>query len=208
MADRDHDVDTLPLLEDVRDEVLEARQSLGLSQDEVAERAGVDQKLVSRLERGVRHPRYDAVRKVVNRLRRELAGAMVPPDAPVAELSSGSVVALSPSMPLQDVWKVLTENHFSSAPIKEGWHYADVVVKGRVRDLLIEGPGDPETPLGDVRERAVTGEDVRVVGHDTPIEDVLAELPEGWSLFVVRWGDRPDGVVTSYDAHRVDWSGG
>ena len=65
-------------------ELLRLRKKQGLSQSEVARRAGLKQPAIARLESGAVKPTLDTIQRVAHALGRELELTLLPADAPLA----------------------------------------------------------------------------------------------------------------------------
>jgi len=63
--------DSDPLLE-LQSQILELRLEKGLSQEELAEKAGTKQTIISRVERGANQPSIETIQKIANALDRKV----------------------------------------------------------------------------------------------------------------------------------------
>ena len=63
--------DSDPLLE-LQSQILELRLEKGLSQEELAEKAGTKQTIISRVERGANQPSIDTIQKIAKALDRKV----------------------------------------------------------------------------------------------------------------------------------------
>jgi transcriptional regulator with XRE-family HTH domain len=98
MTDESDETTVLPLTSSAVDDalaafagrVVELRQQSKMTQDQLAERAGVEQSNLSKLERGEHRPRIDTVLRLQHALKlrsiEELFGELPPPDAPTGRL--------------------------------------------------------------------------------------------------------------------------
>lgn len=179
------------------------RQRLGLSQADLAERAGVSRQLVGALEAGRHLPRVDSALGLANALGVDVGELFGSEGHPIGVVSGrppdeGSVVRLG---------RVGDQLVFSQARVETlGWDSADGVVEhGRVRRLTSVAPGPVMVgcePALELLERNLreAGKGATAVGCSTRM--AVAALGAGRAHAAVVHGARDDFPATSEDAQR------
>ncbi len=102
----------LPTPEDLR----QRRNDLGLTQSELADRAGVSQPLIARIEGGDVDPRLSTLRRIVNALEEAESDVIR-----AADLMHEDVVSITPDEPVKEAAKRMEEEAYSQlAVIQDG----------------------------------------------------------------------------------------
>lgn len=102
----------LPTPKDLR----ERRNSLELTQSELAERAAVSQPLIARIEGGDVDPRLSTIRRIVQALE-EAEGGVVRAE----ELMHETVISVTPEEPIREAARRMDEEAYSQLPVlKDG----------------------------------------------------------------------------------------
>lgn len=171
------------------------RKELGLTQEELAEKAGVSQAYISRLERGKLDPRLSTMRKI-RAVLEEAPGSR----GTLREVMSRPVIHASPGDTIAEAVGVMTEHGFSQLPVLRGG-----------------------VPVGSVSERAVMR--VMTAARDPTrlatrsLEEVMEPVPptlppdadpgqavallEDYAMVLVMAGGKVEGIVTRADILRM-----
>lgn len=146
----------LPTPQDLRTR----RTDLDLTQSALAERAGVSQPLIARIEGGDVDPRLSTLRRIVDALD-EAAGGVVRAE----DLMYTGVVSIEPTKSVRDAEALMDAEAYSQLPvIQDGIpigsiSHADIIETGNdvadepVREIMSESfpPVSPDTPLPQIR---------------------------------------------------------
>ncbi|GGN17346.1 CBS domain-containing protein [Halarchaeum nitratireducens] len=171
----------LPTPQDLR----ERRNALGLTQSELAERAGVSQPLIARIEGGDVDPRLSTLRHIVEALD-EAAGDVVRG----RDLMHEAVVSVAPSDRVHDAVERMQEAGYSQLPV-----IADGVPVGSISEGdVVHAGGD----IGDDPVRAVMSESFPTVSPDATLEEISSLLDHYTAVIVTEDGDTV-GIITQAD---------
>lgn len=164
------------------EEIKSRRRALGWSQKRLANRAGVSQSLVAKLEKKINVPNYKSVQKIYKTLRAEesQAGRMA------KDMVNPEIVSVVPEDTREKAAKLMRENDFSQLPVKEGDRYVGIVLSSDIG--LIED---------DVEVREIMRRVIPIVPGDSSREAV-AELLKTSNAALVRDGESGDilGIIT------------
>jgi predicted transcriptional regulator len=172
----------LPTPADLR----ERRKRLDLTQAELADRAGVSQPLIARIEGSDVDPRLSTLRRIVEALD-TVEGDIVR----AGDVMNTDVVAVAPDDSVSNAIDVMGEKGFSQLPVVD-----DTVPVGMIgnRDVRRTGTADLTTvPVAEVMDRSVT-----TVEPEATLDEVNARLDIDHAVLVV--GDHGiEGIVTEAD---------
>ncbi len=173
-------------------ELREKRLELGLTQKEVADRAGISQPLVARIEKGGVDPRLSTLSRLVEVLN-ETATAQMPH---ARDLIGGGIASVAPQDNIRRATKIMRERGFSQIPVIDRGRPVGLIST----DSLVERVQQSDDPkaLGrmrvmDVMEKAPPS--VADDAHFSTLEDLLSRNP---AVLVTRDGDYV-GIVTKAD---------
>lgn len=172
------------------EELKNRREVLGMRQTELAERAGISQSMVARIEAGSVDPRTSTLTKIVQVLnnaaeRRITAGRIM----------HSPVISVSPADPITKALSIFEENNISQLPVIEngipvGCISESVIVKAieqqrlhRTQPFYIRDFTEPGFPT---------------VPSDMDIETVMNILQQNHAVLVVD-GGVVRGVITKHD---------
>jgi len=157
------------------------RQSLGLTQAEVAKRAGVSQPLIARIERGTVDPRLSTLRRIVAALASAEANAVRLKDvmtAPVTSVRATDSVARA--------IEVMRSQGFSQLPVvHKGVPVGSISERGVVHAL--HELRDPHA-LSTMQVRDIMGPSFPMVDPDTGVETVYGMLEQHNAVLVMERG--------------------
>jgi predicted transcriptional regulator len=171
----------LPTAQDLRTR----REELDLTQSELAERAGVSQPLIARIEGGDVDPRLSTLRGIVNALE-EVAGGVVY----ATDLMHEDVVSVAPDDSVREAERTMEEEAYSQLPVIQHGTPVGSISHGDVIDA-----GDE---VGDRPVREVMGESFPHVSPDTTVDEVR-NLLEHYTAVVVTEAGRTAGIITEAD---------
>lgn len=179
-----------------RTELRNRRHELGLTQREVAERAGISQPLVARIETGGVDPRVSTLTKIVDVLNR----AGKEPGWTARDVMTDEVVSIRPKDSLQKAAAVMNRGGFSVLPVME---YGRVVGSITERKLVEEMSRGEE--VRDLAKRKVATIVQPAPPQVSPESDVdaLSRLLDDHPILMVMENGRSLGVVTKADILRT-----
>ncbi|KXB07742.1 hypothetical protein AKJ51_00065 [candidate division MSBL1 archaeon SCGC-AAA382A20] len=172
----------LPDFETLVKEIKSKRKNLDWSQKELANRAGVSQSLVTKLEQEMNVPNYKSVRKIYETLEKTIST-----DTETAgDLANSNIVSAKPEETRAEVAKVMKKNDYSQLPVKKDKKFVGIVLSKDIglakNDALVKEIMRPTIPI---------------IPEDTPRE-AIAELLKSQNAVLVK-GEQVEGIITSAD---------
>lgn len=175
-----------------RSEIRKRRLELGMTQREVAERAGISQPLVARIETGSVDPRVSTLTKIVE----VLNSAGKEPGWSARDVMTKEIVSIRPKDSLQKAASLMNKGGFSVLPVME---YGRVVGSITERKLVEEmSRGEDIKDLAKQHVAVIVQPAPPQVSPDTDI-DALSRLLDDHSILMVSERGRTLGVVTKAD---------
>ncbi|WP_232701593.1 CBS domain-containing protein [Halobacterium wangiae] len=171
----------LPTPNDLR----ERRTSLELTQSELADRAGVSQPLIARIEGGDVDPRLSTLRRIVEALD-EAEGDIVR----AGTLMHEEVICVAPDDAVKDAVEKMQEAGYSQLPV-----ITNGVPVGSISDSdVVSAGGD----VGDHPVREVMSESFPTVSQDAS-EDEISSLLDHYKAVMVTDDGETVGIITQAD---------
>jgi len=174
----------LPTPEDLR----ERREDLGMTQSELADRAGVSQPLIARIENGDVDPRLSTVSRIV-----DVFEAVDEDTVTARDLMSDDVVSVAPGDAVREAVETMQDAQFSQLPVVE-----DGVPVGSTSDAMVARarPETEDLPYTEVGE--IMGESFPTVSPEAELSTVSRLLDHTSAVLVTREG-RVVGIITDAD---------
>jgi len=175
----------LPTPEDLR----ERRTELDLTQSELADRAGVSQPLIARIEGGDVDPRLSTLRRIVGALQEAEGGILRAND-----LMHSPVVSVAPDDSVHETTELMNERGYSQVPVVREGSPQGLIGTSDIRQRAEDNVG--ELPVAEVMHEAIT-----TVEPDATIDEVDAHLDHNDAVLVVADGETV-GIITEADIAR------
>ena len=173
-----------PTPEDLR----EKRQALGMTQSEIADRAGVSQPLIARIENGDVDPRLSTVSRIV-----EVFETAEEDTVTAEDLMSDEVVTVSPEDTVRDAVETMQDAQFSQLPVVE-----DGVPVGSASDATVARARSDTDDLPHARVGEIMGESFPTVSPNSDISTVSRLLNHSDAVLVTLEG-KLVGIITDAD---------
>lgn len=174
----------LPTPQDLRTR----RTELELTQSDLAERAGVSQPLIARIEGGDVDPRLSTLRRIVNALE-EAAGGV----ARAGDLMHETVVSVSPNETVHDAVRLMQEEGYSQVPVIQ-----DGVPVGSISDSDVVHAREADSDVGDLPVREVMSESFPTVSTSATLDEI-GSLLDHYKAVMVTEGGQTVGIITEAD---------
>lgn len=171
----------LPTPQDVR----ERRNELGLTQSELAERAGVSQPLIARIEGGDVDPRLSTLRRIVEALE-ESEGDILR----AGDLMHEEVVSVGPDATVSEAVSRMQEAGFSQLPV-----IRDGVPVGSIsfEDLMSVSEDERDKPVSEFM-----GESFPTKSQNATLDELSTDLGHNKAVIVTEHGNTV-GIITEAD---------
>lgn len=171
----------LPTPQDLR----ERRTNLGLTQSELADRAGVSQPLIARIEGGDVDPRLSTLRNIVNALS-EAEGGIVR----AADLLHDEVISVEPEEVVRAAVSKMQDAGYSQLPV-----ISDGVPVGSISESDIVHAGED---AGDTPVRDLMSESFPTVSRNATLAEISNLLDHYKAVMVTEEGETV-GIITQAD---------
>jgi predicted transcriptional regulator len=176
-------------------EISKRRRKLGLTQTELAKKAGVSQSIIARIEAGTVDPRYSKVFSIFRAF-----DELKEKEVTAEEIMTKDVVGVQTTMKVGDAAKKMNKYGVSQIPVYDG----DVIVGSLSEGLILDQIGrgiDARTlsnsPAGDFMEDASP-----TVNPETPLSVISALLEHNTAVIVLEKGN-VRGIITKADVLKV-----
>ncbi|MFX0184855.1 MAG: CBS domain-containing protein [Candidatus Hodarchaeota archaeon] len=180
-----------PILPDLL-ELRRLRKIMGFTQDELAQRAGISQSMIAKMETGSLNPSYEVVRRIYQ----VLYSAEHIKQAKARELMS-PVIFVKTNDSIKQVFELMKVKGISQLPVFEKNNKnVGSITEETLLDILLTGQ-----TLEDIAENPVESimDDVfPVVAHDTPLPAITSLLRYSSAVLVAKNGKIP-GIITKAD---------
>lgn len=178
---------SLPTPEDIR----RMRIMAGLTQKELAERAGVSQSLIARIEAGTVDPRLSTLRKILKALMPSMGGLKA------EEVMHKPVIWVNADELVKNVVELMENYGISQIPVLEKNNIVGTVYESTILKHLLKSKNPSQLFNKPVRE--IMDEALPIVSPQTPISDVLAILSGEKPAVLVISDGKPIGIITKID---------
>lgn len=167
------------------------RKRLGITQKELARRAGVSQSLIARIERGTVDPRLSTIRRILSVLE-----SAEPMGERVVNVMRGPVVTVEPDTPLEKIARTMWEKGISQVPVitRQGRVIGTVEEKDLVDAIIKYGSHALK-----LRAKEIMDDPLPIVSIGERLENVVNLLMSGTPAVLVVKEGRLVGIVTKSD---------
>ncbi|MBU0662239.1 MAG: CBS domain-containing protein [Candidatus Diapherotrites archaeon] len=173
-------------------EIKHKRKLFGLTQAGLAQKAGVSQSMVAKMEAGIMVPSYGNAKRIfdmldaMNRETKLKAG----------DVMTVKVTSIRPEDTIKRAVQVMKKNAVSQLPVMDGGN-----VVGTVSEMFILsriGRGERTVDVGEMEVREIMDEAMPVIRENSPLEVVSALLEFNQAVLVGKRG-KISGIVTKSD---------
>ncbi len=173
------------------EELRKYRKRLGLTQTQLAKKAGVSQSLIARIEAGDIDPRLSTLRKIVNALKEADSSSVIP----VGKVMKSPVIHVSQRDTVGEASRLMEKHGISQLPVLENGVQVGSITEDQV--LKCMDFDDPSrTRVQKVGE--VMGEGFPTVSWDVDVRAVSKLIETHRAVLVVEKG-KVRGIVTKAD---------
>ncbi len=168
------------------EEIKKIRKKLGMTQTELANRAGVSQSLIAKIESGRIDPTYSKTKKVFIALT-ELEKKE---EIKAGQLMTSRIVSVSPAMPIKEAIAKMKKFQISQLPVMDHSKLIGLVSESTILDALLKSKA---TIVKEIMQEAPP-----IVSKTTSIQ-VVSNLLKHYPIVVVSEEGRLVGLITKSD---------
>jgi len=175
----------------VADDLRRMRKNAGITQKKLAERAGVSQSLIARIEKGAVDPRLSTVQKIMRAL-------IVLSQKKIArDIMHKPVVIISANEKIRKAVEVMRKYNISQLPVTNQDEIIGSIQETTIIEALLVSKDSTKVFDENVANIMETG--FISVNSLTPLEHVLALLSKGRSAVLVEDEGKIVGIITKID---------
>lgn len=188
----------LPKKNDLIEKFKELMKQTGVSQEEVAEKTGISQPVISRILNGERELRYDEAKKILDFL--QSCHTSIPSNMLASDIATkeDELFKVEYNEKLSEVAKRMFEKGYSQAPVYKGDNVIGVITEKSFIKLLLE----PKRKLEELTVEDTQLEDPPEYPHDTPVQDIAHTLLDYYAV-LVKEGGKVVGIITRADFLKI-----
>ncbi len=171
------------------------RKKLGLTQTELAKKAGISQSLIARVEAGTVDPRYSKVGKIFKALDVSENSVIT-----AKEIMTRGVVSVKTSDPLGQAIKKMKKHNVSQLPAFDGKTQAGSISEGVIMGQISKGTGIAAISTRKVKD--YMEEPLPQVSPGADLNTLSSLLEHNKAVLIAEKG-RVEGIVTKADLLKV-----
>ena len=178
------------------DTIASRRRTLGLTQTQLAEKAGVSQSYIAKLEAKKIEPSYSKVRAILE----VLNGLEQGRETRVDEIMSTEIVSVQQSDVIQRAVDIMWSTGFSQLPVMEGDRPVGSITERTIIDRITST--EDEGPVTEIPISEVMDDPFPQVGEDAPVS-IIASLLRIYPAVMVHHKGEISGIVTKADLLKI-----
>lgn len=176
-------------------EIKKQRRKMGITQTELAKKAGISQSLIARVEAGNVDPRYSKVEGIfqaLKKLKRE--------EITASEIMSEKVVSVDSENSLNEAVELMKSHQVSQLPISNGDKTVGSISEEVVLSQISQGANLKN--MGPKKTRQFMDESFPSVSPDAPLSTISKLLENNKAVLVKKRGS-VQGIITNADLLKV-----
>ena len=167
-------------------EIKKIRKSLGITQTDLAKKAGVSQSLIAKIEADKIDPTYTKAKKIFDTLQLLEKREEVTSD----ELMNKKIITVSPSETIKNAVSKMKKYEISQMPVVDGHNVVGLLSETALLDALIEQKGNTVSD--------VMAEVPPLVSKDANVE-IVSSLLKHYPVVLVSQNGKLIGLITKAD---------
>lgn len=176
------------------EELKQKRTELGLTQSDLAKRAGVSQPLIARIESGDVDPRLSTLKKII-----DVFEEVEKEDIQVGNIMNTNVISAAPEEHIDVAVQIMEKNNISQIPvISKGVPVGSISEEMVVRSLADK----KKNTVSHMMIKEMMGDSFPTVSPNSDIKMVSHMLERNPAVLVLEMG-RVVGVVTKHDVMKL-----
>ncbi len=176
------------------DELKQKRIDLGLTQSDLAKRAGVSQPLIARIEAGDVDPRLSTLKKII-----DVFNDIEKEDVSLIDIMNTELISVSPYESIDKAVHIMEKHNISQIPvIEEG-----IPVGSISEDMIVRSMADKKTSVvSHMKVGDIMGDSFPTLSPNTDVKTASYMLEKHPAVLVLEKG-QVAGVVTKYDVLKL-----
>jgi len=170
-------------------EIKHIRKKLGLTQAELAQRSGVSQSLIAKIESGLLDPSYSNAKKIFNAL--ETIGKKK--ELKAEQIMQARIISVSENETPKDVIKKMKRYEISQLPVVKGNTVVGLISESILLDAILH---NKEGQIKDIMDDAPP-----TVSKDASV-NVVSDLLMHYPLVIIAEKGKFKGIITKADLLR------
>jgi len=171
------------------DTIAHRRRALGLTQTQLAKKAGVSQSYIAKLEARKIEPSYSRVRAILE----VLDGLERGKETKAEEIMSTEIVSLQRDDLIRRAVEIMWETGFSQLPVMDGERQVGSITERTIIDTMRDGG-----PMGEKPISTIMDDPFPQVGEEAPVS-IIAGLLRIYPAILVQRREKVTGIVTKAD---------
>lgn len=176
------------------EEIRKIRKKLGLTQTELANRAGVSQSLIAKIESGRIDPTYTKTKKIFA----ALSELEKKEEVKAEQIMNSKIINVAPSEPIKDAIAKMKKHQISQLPVIESQKLIGLVSESIILEALLNSKA---TLVREVMQEAPP-----IVSKTTSIQ-VVSNLLKHYPIVVVSEEGKLIGLITKSDLLGILYKG-
>jgi predicted transcriptional regulator len=168
------------------EEIKKIRKKLGMTQTELANRAGVSQSLIAKIESGRIDPTYTKTKKIFA----ALSELEKKEEIKAEQIMTGRIISIGPNEPIKEAISKMKKFQISQLPVIEDSKLIGLVSESTILDALL----NPKS----TRVRDIMQESPPIVSKTTSIQ-VVSNLLKHYPMVLVSEEGKLIGLITKSD---------
>ncbi|MEK6827858.1 MAG: CBS domain-containing protein [Nanoarchaeota archaeon] len=168
------------------EEIKKIRKKLGMTQTELANRAGVSQSLIAKIESGRIDPTYTKTKKIFA----ALSELEKKEEIKAEQLMTNKIISISPSTSIKEAIAKMKKHQISQMPVIDEQKLVGLVSESTILDALLKSKS--------AKVKEVMQESPPIVSKMTPIQ-VISNLLKHYPMVLVSQEGRLIGLITKSD---------
>ena len=169
------------------DEIKKVRKKIGLTQTELANRSGVSQSLIAKIESGRLDPTYTKVKKIENALN-DLTRSH---EKEARDFMNKNVISINENEKISDIIKIMNKHKISQLPVINNGHVVGLVSESSILSKNLN-------EIKKLRARDLMDNSPPLISVDTKIE-VIRQLLMYYPIVLVKNKETISGLITKAD---------
>jgi len=168
------------------EEIKKIRKKIGLTQAELANRSGVSQSLIAKIESGRIDPTYTKTQKIFA----ALSDLEKKEEIKAGQIMAGKIISVAPADSVKEAISKMRKSQISQLPVVDSHKLVGLVSESNILDAMLNSKGNK---VGDIMQ-----ESPPIVSKTTSIQ-VVSNLLRHFPMVVVSEEGNLVGLITKSD---------